>query len=116
MNGANTELQVLNKIKDLLGNNNGCIGFETLTITTTSKQLASVPATASLAIFQVESTVTTDRIRYREDGVAPTSTVGKFKTHGDEVEVISAQSIAQLKLIKDSAATGTTQINVTYYK
>jgi len=114
MNGANTEIVVLNKIKDLLSPNNGCVGFETLSVTSTAKSLASIPATATSATIQVESTITTDAVRYREDGVNPTNTVGKFKSNGDEIEIISAQSLQTFRVIQGTS--GTTQLNISYYK
>jgi hypothetical protein len=114
MNGANTEVVVLNKIKDLLSPNNGCVGFETLSVTTSAKPLASIPATATSAIIQVESTIITDAIRFREDGVAPTNTVGMFASNGDKFDLISAQSLQSFRVIQGTA--GTTQLNVSYYK
>ncbi len=114
MNGSDSTLQVLNKIKDLLAPNTVCVGFETLSITSTATSLTSVPTAANSALIQIQSNITTDAIRYREDGTAPTATVGKFKGNGDEFEVISNESLKQIKIIQGTS--GTTQLNISYYK
>lgn len=116
MNFSDLPNKIANKILDKISPNAICVGFETLTVTSTAKQLASIPATATGAMIQFESTVVADVFRYREDGTNPTASVGKFKSHGDEIEIVSAGNLPQFKVIQGTGATGTTQLNVTYYK
>ncbi len=116
MNYSDLPNKIANKIMDLLSPNNNCIGFETLTVTSTAKFLASIPTNATGAMIQFESTVVADIFRYREDGTAPTATVGKFKSHGDELELVSAQALTSFRVIQGTGAAGTTQLNVSYYK
>lgn len=110
----NTLLGALNKANELLTPSQVCVGFETLVVTTSSLSLASIPTGAIGAILQVESDASSTAIRFREDGIDPTSSIGKFKNNGDEFELITQQSLQQFRVIKGNS--GTTQLNITYYK
>ncbi len=114
MNKDQTLLGALNRVVELLSPSQVCVGFETLIVTTSSLGLASIPLNATGAIIQVESDALTAAIRYREDGIAPTSSVGKFKNNGDEVELITNQSLQQFRVIQGTS--GSTTLNISYYK
>lgn len=115
MNGSDVnDGKILNKIKDLLSNNNVCIGTQTLTVTSSAQQL-TVPQGVSYALIQVQSDATGKAIRYWSDGkTVPTSSTGMFKSDGESFDIISAQTVTNLKIILAQA--GTTYCFVEYYK
>jgi hypothetical protein len=87
------------------------IGYQQLTVTT-SPQSLTVPAGAVRAIITAEG----DTVRYRDDGGAPTSTLGLPLTALASIELISGGSIANFQVIKDASATSTPLLNISYYK
>jgi len=86
---------------------------ETLTVTTTAQNL-TVPEGTRYIFCQVESTVTTDAIRYWIHGIKPTSTTGYMRSHGDAFDIIEAENIKKFSVIQGTA--GTTKLIITYYK
>jgi len=114
MNGSDTAIKVLNKIKDLLGNNSVCVGVQTLVIDGTVKQL-TVPANANYALIQLESTATGSAIRFWSDGITvPTTTDGMFRASNEAFDVLSAQTASQIKVTQAQA--GTHKLFIEYYK
>jgi hypothetical protein len=98
------------------GNNSPvCIGKETFTVTTGALGLANIPTEATHVEIQVESTNTTDAIRYWYDGSNPTASVGMVQGNGAYIELTNAENIRKLKVIKGTGG-GTTQMNVLYFK
>lgn len=92
-------------------------GFETRTVSTTvirptvAGSLASPSyATAALAVMVTE----TAAIRYRDDGTAPTATVGMFVASAS-VRVICAGSLERLRLIRDTGAGADATVSFQYY-
>lgn len=113
-NYADIELKVLNKIKDLLGNNSVCIGTQTLTVDNNVVQL-TVPSNASYAFIQVQSDATGKAVRYWSDGLTvPTSTDGLFRANGEAFDILSAQTASQIKFTQAQAGTHT--LFIEYYK
>jgi hypothetical protein len=98
------------------GNNSPvCIDKEVLTITTGSLGLANIPVDATHAEIQVESTNTSDAVRYWYNGSAPTASVGMKQGDGAYIEITNAENIRKFRIIKGTGG-GTTQINVLYFK
>ena len=96
-------------------NNRQCVGFEQLVVGVASTILASIPATATGAIVQVESDVLGDKaVRYREDGTAPTAAIGMFIANAGAFDLTSKKSLKNFKVIQ--AVAGTTKLNILYYK
>jgi hypothetical protein len=100
----------------LLGNELTAIGFETLTVSSTAKTLtATVYAPSGLTPAKVAIiSVETNQIRFRVDGVAPTSSVGQLVAVGNQLEVCGQNAIQALQMIRQPAADAT--IMVHYYK
>lgn len=82
-----------------------CLGYQQITSLTSSTAL-TVPAGASLALIVPE----TQNVRWRDDGVAPTASVGML------VPANSSMSYdGDLKAIRFIAATSGAILNVSYY-
>ena len=83
------------------------LGFEQLTGLSASKGLQSVPDGAVVALFQVD----TQNVRWRDDGNAPTSSVGmQLKS---EAQMTYNGDLDAIRFIEE-AASGV--VNVSYYK
>ena len=81
------------------------LGFEQITSLSSSAAL-TVPSGATIAVVQAEGA----DVRWRDDGTAPTATVGMLLPAGAELRYTGA--LAALRLIQASA--GAT-VNVSYY-
>ena len=82
-----------------------CLGYQQITSLTSSTAL-TVPAGASLALIVPE----TQNVRWRDDGVAPTASVGML--------VVANSSMSydgDLQKIRFIAATAGAVLNVSYY-
>lgn len=102
------------KIIQLLTENSIAIGSVTITLSGTASPLTNIPVGSKSALIQVESSNTTDIVmRFWENGSAPTSTDGMFRNHGDFLEILTSQNLEQFRAIN---ITGTTKLQVTYYK
>lgn len=94
------------------GNGNGApytyapLGFQTVG-SLTSASLLSVPAGATIAYITVEGAP----VRWRDDGTAPTATVGTLVGVGSQI--IYSGSLAAIQFIQQSA---TATLDVSYYK
>ena len=89
------------------------LGYRQLTVSTTAVGLANatggIPAGATRAVVQVEA----QPVRWRDDGSAPTLSVGVLSAATDMFELPSLQSINNFKAIRSGAADGT--LNIRYY-
>ena len=83
---------------------NGAVGF------TTAKIVLPISGSGRQADFAMV-TVETDQIRYRLDGVAPTSSEGHLASVGDSFSINSALLISQFLAIK---VTNNATIKCTY--
>lgn len=83
------------------------LGYVQFTLTT-AVNLPTIPAGANHVVVQTE----TGDIRYRDDTVAPTASVGMYLFAGNYVELQSEKVVQQFKLI---AVTGSVVVNVSYY-
>lgn len=85
------------------------LGYEQKTVSTTAVGLTSIPAGASRAIVMVEA----QSLRYREDGTAPTSSVGVLCVATTRFELESRQAILDFKAIRSGSTDSV--ISVNYY-
>lgn len=67
-----------------------------------------IPAGATMAVLQAD----TANVRYRDDGTAPTSSVGESIVSG-QIPMLYTGSLSNLKFI---AATGSPVLNVLFYR
>lgn len=90
--------------------------FETITVSTTSIGFTAATLApsgsnpAEMAIVSVES----NPVRYRLDGLAPSSTVGHPAVAGDALTVCGTLSAKALRFIRSGAVDAT--LSVTYYR
>lgn len=104
---------LLRKIGQLLEDNSVAIGHQTISLGASASSL-TIPDGAKSALIQIESDNTTAPVmRFWEDGTLPTTTVGMFRLNGDFLEVTTAQNLVNFRAIN---VTGTTKLQITYYK
>jgi hypothetical protein len=84
------------------------LGFEQLTLTGTAQQL-TVPAGATFAIMRVS----TADASWRDDGTAPTASIGFSLLHTD---VVPFEYWGDLGAFEAIAVSGSPVLNVSYYK
>lgn len=83
-------------------------GYQQITSLTSSTAL-TVPAGAKFALIQAE----TAAVRYRDDGTAPTSTVGMWLAPTSATAYIALWYTGKLEKLRFISATGI--LNVSYY-
>lgn len=86
--------------------------FETLTVSTVSLAFTSAtyaPAGAPAANVALV-TLETNPIRFRNDGTAPTASIGHLVSPGQSVEVCGILAVSQMRMIRQGAADGTVMI------
>ncbi len=113
--------QLLFDIKHVLINGDRgrtCIKFEQVSVTDSSAVTLVPPTNAFSALIGIEAASgiadSTKAVRYREDGTAPTASVGKILGDGDEYECTLQDNIRNFKVIGiDAGKTHT--LNITYY-
>ena len=86
------------------------VAYAQATVSGSAISLPSIPTGANRALVQLE---TGDTIRWRDDGTAPTSSVGMVLYPANIIELTSAQSIAKFKAI--GIVGGGVTLNVSYY-
>lgn len=84
------------------------LGDQTVPITSSVAVPLSPPSGATMALIQVAG----DSIRYRDDGVAPTSTVGTEVLPGASFQ-LSVQSFASVQFIAENTAA---TLTINYFK
>ncbi len=92
-------------------------GYQTLTVDATVGGVSlTVPAGANYALIEVESSIATPAIRYKECGPtsAVTATDGIRRSNLDAFDVVGYQNLINFRAIQVGA--GTHQINVMYYR
>lgn len=108
-------LSVLNKIKDLLGENSVAISKQEISLVTGTVTKLTIPQNVNKALIQVESgEITSPVIRFWEDGSSPTLTSGFFRYHNDIFDVNSAENLKKLRIMGIHETTA--KLFVTYYK
>lgn len=92
-------------------------GFQQLTVSNTVVNL-TIPTDAKYALIIVESTISTNCIRYLEFGgsttVVAAGTVGLPVTNGSVFDITDAQNLAGFQAIQEAA--GTHKLNIQYYR
>jgi hypothetical protein len=83
------------------------LGYQQMTSITAATALPSIPASATMATITVEA----QAVRYRDDGVNPTASVGVLLPVGTVQTFYGAAELAALKFI---AATSGAILNVAY--
>ena len=95
------------------------VGFEQLTVSTTALGLTATKYAPNgqqdlnVATFAVAD-VETNPIRYRDDGVPPTSSVGQPASAGAQIQLVGVQAIRDFLAIRSGAADST--LEVSYYR
>lgn len=89
-----------NRLAPLIGS------YQQLTVSSTAVSL-TVPAGAEIAVLHVE----TDDIRYRDDGTAPTSTIG-MRVEQDTTFLACGLALSRLQMIR---VTTDATVGVSYY-
>jgi len=84
------------------------LGYQQMTSITPAKALASIPVGAKRALLQAE----TQNVRWRDDGTAPTATVGNIAYAGQNPFLYEG-NLAAVQVI---LATAGAILNVTYYE
>jgi hypothetical protein len=85
------------------------LGYQQLTATQlASAQKLTVPAGANVALISVEVAA----VRWRDDGTAPTTSIGMYLPNG----LAPFEYSGTLDAIEFIAATGSPLVNVSYYK
>jgi hypothetical protein len=84
------------------------LGFETLTVSTTAIGPASLPLDV---VDQTLISVETQPVRYRDDGVDPTSAIGLELTAGEER--VYDGPISKIRFIRSAASDAT--VRLAYY-
>lgn len=92
-------------------------GFQQLTVANSVVNL-TIPADAKYALIVVESTISTNCIRYLEFGgsntVVAAGTVGIPVSNGSVFDITDAQNLAGFQAIQEGA--GTHKLNIQYYR
>lgn len=79
------------------------------TVSTTAMPLTAIPQGATSAVIFVE----TQGIRVRDDGVNPTSAVGRPLAANTSIELHSKKALKQFRMIRSGASDAT--VSVSYY-
>ena len=98
-------------------------GFFQKTVTDVAKTIAdlvtTIPHGSNVCLIQVEevNTLANDNqaVRYREDGVSPTNTIGFCMGKGDYRELTNIGQINNIKLVSAEIGTPVT-VNIQFYK
>ncbi len=108
---TNSSLVALNNLLK----NTKCVGVETLTVAGTAVGFASIPDTATSAIFILESTITspTVAIRFWETGQLPTTTVGMPRLNLDVTQITNRENLLNFRVIQTGGGTHT--LSIEYY-
>jgi hypothetical protein len=89
-----------------LKNTSACLGYQQLTSLSSAAGL-TVPAGATYAVIQCE----TQNVRWRDDGTAPTSSVGMKLTVAPDLLIYDG-ALSSIKFIEEAASA---KLNVSYY-
>ena len=84
-------------------------GYGQATVSNTAIALPAIPSKASYAIVNIS----TQPVRYRDDGTAPTASVGMPVASGEEFVLVSPLQIRNFKVIRSGGTDA--ELNVVYY-
>lgn len=88
------------------------VGYLQMTVSTAAVGITDIPDGATRAVVTVEN----DTIRWRDDGTAPTNSVGMPAVSLQSLELPTSGSIANFQAIRDANATGDVLLNISFYK
>lgn len=88
----------------------GCVGFETITVTTAAKAL-TLPAAAVQAQCQVQD----QPVRWRVDGTDPTDVTGVEANDGDEMAITGRATLSAFRVIRHSESSAGGKLVCHYY-
>lgn len=91
----------------LPGTFGNCLGYQQITSLAAAAAL-TVPAGATMALVQAEA----ENVRWRDDGTAPTATVGMILFSTDDPQAFSGGQLRAAQFIALSAGS---ILNVSYY-
>lgn len=87
------------------------MGFQSLSVTNSSAVAPTVPSGANMAIIGVEN----NSVRYRDDGTAPTTSIGLMVNPGNTMEIHDVVVLDATSFIAvDNSATAT--LSILYYQ
>jgi hypothetical protein len=90
-------------------------GYRQQTVADTALALSAFTGGIPTGITYVKIVVETNGVRWRDDGVAPTTTVGMLAaaTTNREIELFSNEQIRNFRIIRDGASSAV--VSVSYY-
>jgi hypothetical protein len=91
------------------------LGYQQLTSFSAATNL-TVPAGATYALINVEGTAGTDTVRWRDDGTAPTTSVGMLMNATGDQRWPPLLYAGNLSTIQFIVAAGNPKVNVSYYR
>ena len=83
-------------------------GYEQQAVSTAAT-VASIPPNANKALIQPDN----GDVRWRDDGVAPTASVGNYLP---QLSTLTIESLKSLNAIQLIAVTGTVNVNINFYQ
>lgn len=83
-------------------------GYEQQAVSTVAA-ITSIPSVANKAFVQPDN----GDIRWRDDGTAPTATVGNYLPQLSTLTIESVKSLANFQMV---AVTGTVNVNINFYQ
>ena len=89
-----------------LKNTSACLGYQQITSLSSAASL-TVPSGATYAVIQCE----TQNVRWRDDGTAPTASVGMKLTVAPDLLIYDG-ALKTIKFIEEAASA---KLNVSYY-
>lgn len=94
----------------MLKNTYACFGYQQLTGLNTAKSLTIPAAANGVNPTQVRINCGTQAVRWRDDGTAPTATVGMRLPVG--IDLIYDGDLTKIQFIEETASA---QLNISYY-
>lgn len=115
MNFGNQSKSYLELLLKQAKSNLTAIGYEQVTVAGTAVAL-TIPANATYALIEVESSLSTPAVRYLELGgsTLPTASTGIRRSNLDAFDVTGRVNLENFRAIQIAA--GTHKLNVQYYK
>lgn len=90
-------------------------GYRQLAVSTTAVELADATGGIPSSAIYAEIVVSGDSVRWRDDGVAPTATVGMVADEGDDTRFIVLSSRKQINNFQAIREVGDAELNISYY-
>jgi hypothetical protein len=106
-----------------MGEGANCVGFSTLTVSTTANGLTDVTGGIPSRAYGAQIVTETDKIRYRLDGTSPGSSTGVYLAAGSTITFDSWSAprkdwksvMRNLKVIRDTASAADAKLNIHWF-